>query len=149
MFIAYPFALGRRTRASRDPYFAAIAGSAFAFFAARTALLQGGYGLVVGAVPVAQGAVMALLLRQLLRIEPADARDLGRLALVAGTALAFVTIAIPLQLNHQWITIGWALEGAALAWVYRRIPHRGLLYWSSTLLAVVFVRLAMNPAVFV
>ena len=38
-----------------------------------------------------------------------------------------MTVAIPLQLNHQWITIGWALEGAALAWLYRRIPHRGLL----------------------
>ena len=65
---------------------------------------------------------------QLLRIEPAGERDLGRLALVAGAALAFVTVAIPLQLEQQWITIGWALEGAALAWLYRRIPHRGLLY---------------------
>src|SRR5262249_21366799 len=44
---------------------------------------------------------------------------------------------------------GWALEGAALAWAYRRIPHRGLFYWSSALLAIVFVRLALNPAVFV
>jgi len=149
VFVGYPFVLGRRARPSRDPYLAAIAGSAFAFFAARTALLQGGYGLFVGAVPVAEGAVMALLLRQLLRMEPDGARDLARLALIAGTALAFVTIAIPLQLNHQWITIGWALEGAALAWVYRRIPHRGLLYWSAALLAVVFVRLAMNPSVFV
>ena len=38
-----------------------------------------------------------------------------------------MTVAIPLQLKHQWITIGWALEGAALSWLYRRIPHRGLL----------------------
>ena len=74
---------------------------------------------------------------------------MGRLALVAGVALAFATVAIPLQLNRQWITIGWALEGAALAWTYRRIPHRGLLYWAFALLAVVFVRLAFNPAVFV
>ena len=51
-----------------------------------------------------------------------------RLAIVAGSALAFATVAIPLQLEQQWITIGWALEGAALAWLYRRIPHRGLLY---------------------
>src|SRR5256885_2182788 len=83
--------------ASRDPYLAALAGSAFAFFAARTALLQGGYGLFVGAVPAVEGAVMAVLLRQLLRIEPTGARDLGRLAMIAGAALAFVTVAIPLQ----------------------------------------------------
>jgi uncharacterized membrane protein len=64
-------------------------------------------------------------------------------------ALALATVAIPLQLSHQWITIGWALEGAALAWTYRRIPHRGLLYWGLALLAAVFVRLALNPAVFI
>jgi len=149
VFVAYPLALGRRARASRDPYLAAIAGSAWFFFAARTALLQGGFGQFVGAIPVAEGLVMAVLLRQLLRMEPTGSRDLGRLALVAATALGFATVAIPLQLNRQWITIGWALESAALAWTYRRIPHRGLLYWASALLTVVFVRLAVNPAVFV
>ena len=148
VFACYPFVLGRRARASRDPYLAAIAGSILFFFYGRYALLQGGFGLFVGAVPVVEGAVMALILRDLLRIEPAAERDLGRLALVAGTALGFVTVAIPLQLNHQWITIGWALEGAALAWTYRRIPHRGLLYWSFALLAVVFIRLAANVEIF-
>jgi uncharacterized membrane protein len=148
VFVAYPFVLGRRASRSRDPYLAAIAASAVFFFTARAALLQGGFGLFVGAVPVVEGALMALMLRQLLRIESVEERDLGRLALVAGTALGFATVAIPLQLNHQWITIGWALEGAALAWTYRRIAHRGLLYWSFALLAVVFVRLAFNPEVF-
>jgi len=148
VFAAYPLVLGRRTRSSRDPYVAAIAGSALFFFAARAAVLQGGYGRFVGAVPVFEGAVMAVLLRQLLRIEPSGSRDLGRLALVAAASLAFITVAIPLQLDHQWITIGWALEGAALAWVYRRVPHRGLLYWAVALLAIVFVRLALNPEVF-
>jgi uncharacterized membrane protein len=99
-------------------------------------------------VPIFEAAVMALLLRQLLRLQPAGERDLGRLALVAATALAFVTVAIPLQLSHQWITIGWALEGAALAWTYTRIPHRGLLSWGVVLLTAVFARLALNPAIF-
>src|SRR5204862_5757087 len=53
------------------------------------------------------------------------------------------------QVARQWITIGCAPEGAALGWTYRRIPRRGLLYWAFALLAVVFVRLALNPAVFV
>jgi len=92
---------------------------------------------------------MAVLLRMLLQLEAPGERDLGRLALVAGSALAFVTVAIPLQLEHQWITIGWALEGAALAWLYRRVPHRGLFLASVGLLATAFVRLALNPAVFV
>ena len=69
-------------------------------------------------------------------METGEARDLGRLALVAGTALAFATVAIPLQLRHQWITIGWALgRGRARLATVRRIPHRGLLLWASALLA--------------
>jgi uncharacterized membrane protein len=147
VFAIYPFVLGSRARESRDPYLTAIAGSVFYFFMARLALLQGGLSSVVGAVPVFLGAVLTLLLRALLRIEAQGDRDLTRLAIVAGSALAFATVAIPLQLDRQWITIGWALEGAALAWLYRRIPHRGLLYWAMALLAVVFVRLAMNPEV--
>ena len=104
---------------------------------------------MIGVIPVIEGAVLALMLRSLLSLERAGQRDLGRLALVAGAALAFVTVAIPLQLKQQWITIGWALEGAALAWLYRRIPHRGLFYSAVALLGAVFVRLALNPEVLV
>jgi Predicted membrane protein (DUF2339) len=148
VFIAYPVVLGARARDDRDPYYAAVIASAMAFFGAREAFLAGGLDWMIGVVPVVQGAVLALLLRGLLLIQPAGSRDLGRLALVAGAALAFVTVAIPLQLSQQWITIGWALEGAALAWLFRRIPHRGLLYGSVGLLGAVFVRLALNPDVF-
>jgi predicted membrane protein DUF2339 len=147
VFAAYPFVLGRRARASRDPYFAAILASAMFLLAGRTALERGGYSHYIGAVPVFEGAVLALLLRQLLRQEAAGSRDLGRLALVAGAALAFITVAIPLQLDEQWITIGWALEGGALAWLSTRVPHPGLRYGAVGLLAVVFVRLVCNPEV--
>lgn len=148
VFIAYPLMLGRRARAERDPYIAAVLASAMLFLAGRQALQAGGYGWMIGALPVAEGAVLAVLLRQLLALQPAGERDLGRLALIGGATLAFVTVAIPLQLSHQWITIGWAIEGAALAWLYGRVPHRGLLYWSCGLLGAVFVRLALNPEVF-
>jgi hypothetical protein len=148
VFTAYPLALGRRSAGARDPYLAAVLASALMFFAGRAALMAGGYGWMLGALPVAQAAVMALLLRQLLRVQAGE-RDLGRLALVGGATLALVTVALPLQLQQQWITIGWALEGAALAWLYRRVPHRGLLFWALGLLGAVFVRLAMNPEVLI
>lgn len=147
-FALYPLLLGGRARENRDPYVAAIVASAWCFLALRDAVERAGYEWMIGIVPVALGAVMTLHVRQLLRLQPAGSRDLGRLALVAGTALAFATVAIPLQLSHQWITIGWALEGAAVAWLYRRVPHRGLLYAAVGLLAAVFVRLGLNPEVF-
>jgi uncharacterized membrane protein len=149
VFTAYPFVLRGRARDYRDPHVTAVAASAFFFLVARAAFAQGGLTPFVGAVPVGEAAVLALLLRDLLRLQPPGDRDLGRLALVAGAALAFVTIAIPLQLKHQWVTIGWMLEGAALSWLYRRIPHRGLLCWAVALLSVAFARLALNPAIFV
>jgi hypothetical protein len=148
VFVAYPLTLGDRARGERDPYFAAVLASVMLFVAARAALTAGGLAWMIGALPVFEGAVMAVLLRQLLRMEPAGQRDLGRLALIAGATLAFVTVAIPLQLAKQWITIGWALEGAALVWLYRRVPHRGLLAWGIALFGAVFVRLALNPEVF-
>jgi len=92
---------------------------------------------------------MAFTLRQLLRLQPAGQRDLGRVALVAAAALGFATVAIPVQFTNQWITIGWALEAAALAWLYRRVPHKGLFYAAGVLMAIVFTRLVLNPAIFI
>jgi hypothetical protein len=149
VFAAYPLILGRRAVGERGPYITAILGSVFFFFAARNALLIGELRAYVGAVPVVEGIVLALTLRQLLLMEPPGQRDLGRLALVAAASLGFATVAIPLQLSNQWITIGWALEAAALAWLYTRVPHRGLLYATAALMAVVFIRLVLNPSVFI
>ena len=146
-FLSYPLLLGRRAGSSCAPYLAGVlAGVAFFFFG-RDAVLAGGYGDYIGALPVAEALLTGLLLLRLLRIEPAGERVLGRLALVAGATMGFVTVAIPLQLEKNWITIGWALEGAALTWLYTRISHRGLLYSSLGLLSAVWVRLALNPAV--
>ena len=148
LFLAYPVLLGARAGRAREPYLAAVVASVPFFFLARQCILAGGHGDIIGVLPVMQGICLLGVLVRLLRVEPAAEREPGRLALVAGAALAFVTVAIPLQLDRQWITIGWALEGTALAWLYRRIPHRGLLAWSAGLCVAVFIRLALNPAVF-
>lgn len=147
IYLAYPLVLGRRARSQRHPWLAAVLASAAYFFLARLNLEELGFGDAIGLLPVLQAGTLAFLLKKLIDLEPAGERDRGRLALVAGAVLAFVTAAIPLQLEKQWITIGWALLAAALAWLYRRIPHRGLLLWTAALAAAVFVRLSFNPAV--
>lgn len=149
LFLSYPLVLGRRIGTGIAPHVAAVMASASFFHVARLSLVAAGYGDVIGALPLLQAGLLGALLVGLLRIEPPDSRTLGRLALVAGALLAFVTVAIPLQLEKEWITIGWALEGAALAWLFRRIPHRGLFWCALGLLAVVFVRLALNPEVLI
>jgi hypothetical protein len=149
MFISYPVLLGRRCGRSLSPYLAAVLAGIPFFFQARHAIIQAGGGYAIGILPIAQALLMTLLMLKLLKIEPRGGRSLGRMALVAGAGLAFVTVAIPLQLEKEWITIGWALEGTALTWLYGRIPHKGLLYTLSGLFAVVFIRLALNPSVLI
>jgi Predicted membrane protein (DUF2339) len=152
-YLAFPLVLGERARRAREPFLAAVLASLGFFFVARHALVGGGLSWMIGALPVAQAMALAVLLARLVRMErqfPAGVaaeRDPGRLALVAGAVLAFLTAAIPLQLDREWITIGWALLAAALGALYLRITHRGLLWWTAGLLAAVFLRLAANPAV--
>jgi uncharacterized membrane protein len=147
LYIAWPLVLGARIKRTPLPHFAAVLASAAFFFFARDAMNDAGLGYMIGVLPVAQAIVLSILLLRLRRVEAPETRELGRLALVAAAALAFITVAIPLQLEKQWITIGWALEGAALVWLFTRIPHRGLLSWAAGLLGAVFIRLALNPAV--
>jgi uncharacterized membrane protein len=150
-FVAYPLVLGKRTGSARAPYVATVLASVLYFFQARGSIEAGGYGSLIGALPVIEAGFLALVLANLVRLkrqgEPRTPAEVARLALIAGAALGFVTLAIPLQLERNWITIGWALEGAALAWLYSRVPHKGLLLFTLGLFAVVFTRLALNPEV--
>ena len=148
LFIAYPLLLGTRARREMQPYLAAVLANIPFFFYARSAMLESASRDVIGILPVGQAIVLVVLLMRIVRMETASERMLGRLALVAAAALAFITVAIPLQLEKQWVTVGWALEAAALVWLYRRIPHRGLLAWSGALFSIVFVRLVVNPEIF-
>jgi hypothetical protein len=147
VFLAAPLLLGRRGEKLREPFLGAVLASVPFFFVARECLVGLGYGGVIGMLPVGQAALLSVHLVQLLRLEPDGRREPARLALVAGAVLAFVTVAIPLQLSNEWVTVGWALEGAALAWLFTRIPHPGLLASSAALLGAAFVRLVLNPAV--
>jgi uncharacterized membrane protein len=72
---------------------------------------------------------------------------LNQLAWFGGMALLFITLIFPIQFDRQWLTLGWALEGAALLWLYHRVPHAGLRAVGTLLLCTAFARLALNPAV--
>jgi uncharacterized membrane protein len=76
-----------------------------------------------------------------------DEWRVSKLAWFGGITLLFVTVIIPIQFDKEWLTVGWTLEGAALLWLYHRVPHEGLKGWGLGLLAISFARLALNPAV--
>lgn len=81
------------------------------------------------------------------RHTPDNPARLSQLAWFGGTTLFFVTLIFPLQFDRQWLTLGWAMEGAALCWLFGRVPHPGLRGTGAVLLVAAFVRLALNPAV--
>lgn len=44
-----------------------------------------------------------------------------------GGGLLFAVLALPAQLDGEWVSLGWALEGAVLAWFTVRVKSRTLL----------------------
>jgi uncharacterized membrane protein len=102
-------------------------------------------GLVPAAFAVPMAVALALVVRQ---FAPDAPKRTALLAWFGGSMLFFVTLIVPIQFDKQWITVGWALEGVALLWLFHRVPHPGLRAVGVALLALAFVRLALNPAVF-
>jgi hypothetical protein len=102
----------------------------------------------MGLVPAAFAVPAMLSLVAVLKTIPAENKSrLTQLAWFGGVTLFFITLIFPIQFSQQWITIGWALEGAALLWLFHRVPHPGLRLTGIGLLVAAFVRLAFNPAV--
>lgn len=156
-FLALPFLPLRALRSAwtsrRSPWFAsALAGPAF-FLPLVDAVEQAFGKAWLGAFPLLLAALSVLALRGVAGRFPVSshpesaAARLRYLALFAAVALGFVAVAIPLQLDRQWMTMAWALEGAAVFFLFGRLPHPGLRLFGSALFAVVGVRLLLNPEV--
>ncbi len=60
---------------------------------------------------------------------------------LGGASIGFVVVALLLALEHEWLTITWALLATVLIVLWRRADHAGLKYVALTLNAAVFLRL--------
>jgi len=146
--VAWPFLAGPSFRRSRLAWYgAALAG--VAWFPTGRFLFDGRFGdHMSGVPPLVLGLICCVAIAAARRAWPVD--DPVRRSVIvwfSAVALGFGTAAIPLQLEHQWLTIGWALEGMALLLLWRRLDHPGLKYFALVLFAAVTVRLVLNPFV--
>jgi uncharacterized membrane protein len=91
------------------------------------------FALALGAIYLGIGAAF----RRRFPGEDTSAINLLHVAI----AIAFITIAIPLKLEAQWITIGWLIESAVLLWVSVRTRISFLRYLAIAALALGIVRL--------
>ncbi|HEY0159255.1 MAG TPA: DUF2339 domain-containing protein [Thermoanaerobaculia bacterium] len=141
LFLAYPLTLGARVKQWLAPHAAAIIASAIFFVHAYEMRTELAFDQFAGLLPFAQALLLLGLLVQLLRWEPHP----RRLALVGAAVLAFLTIAVPVQLEDRVGTIiGWSIMAAALAWLFTRVPHPGLAAWSGGLGTIVLGMLFLD-----
>ncbi|HEV7731305.1 MAG TPA: DUF2339 domain-containing protein [Candidatus Binatia bacterium] len=144
----WPFLAVDRLRGNRWAWWtAALAGPAwFVSLGQQFTALFG--DSAIGILPLGLGAVtLAAAQRARAVFAEGDPARVSNLAWFLGITTAFVTVAIPLQLDREWITIGWALEGVALVTLWQRLDHPGLKYVGLALLGTVAVRLVANEAV--
>ena len=86
----------------------------FVFFATSYHLLDHDHHDWMGVFAIVLALVYAGAARVMLSRRP-DSRV--QLLLTIATALTFVTLAVPIQLRSNWITIAWAVEALLMVWV--------------------------------
>ncbi len=148
VFTAFPFVFQQQFAERRLPWIASAAAGVGTFSLVHRLVGQAWPNDMMGLLPLAF-AIPALLGLMVVSKQhrPENPARLTQLAWFGGVALFFITLIFPIQFEKQWITLGWALEGAALCWLFRRVPHPGLRATGTGLLIAAFIRLALNPAV--
>jgi uncharacterized membrane protein len=80
------------------------------------------------------------------RATPQAAGEKGAARLLlAGLALTFATVAIPMRLDGHWVTLAWAIEAGILAWSGFRLPLTLLRAAAYVIFAAVALRLLADP----
>lgn len=142
VFVIWPFLAGGRLAASKPIWWAGAAAGPLAFFPLKVlwAAWRGTSG--IGLVPVVLGAMALAAAFGARRSGAFDERS-RRTALVGFSAVAicFASVAIPLQLDKSWLTIGWALEGLGLVALWTRLDHPGLKWFGLAHLGAAAFRL--------
>jgi uncharacterized membrane protein len=148
LFTIFPFIFHRTFAAKTAPWATAALAGPLHFYLVYDLIRSAYPSVVPGLVPAAFGLPALLGLSVLLkRTSVTSPAQNAQLALFGGAALFFITLIFPIEFDREWITMGWALEGAALCWLFHRVPHPGLRLAGVALLVIVFARLALNPAV--
>jgi len=109
----------------------------FVFFATSFHLLNSTHHDWMGAFAIAMALVYASAAKLLLSRSMQSRREI---LLLIAVALTFVTIAIPIQLSSNWITIAWAVEGLAILWAGLEIRSLRLRAHAFALFGLAFIK---------
>lgn len=109
----------------------------FSFFATAYHLLNPTHHDWMGAFAIGMALLYASAAKLLLARTRKSRREI---LLLIAVALTFVTIAIPIQLRSNWITIAWAVEGLAILWAALEIRSTRLRVQAFALFGLAFVK---------
>ncbi|HSE18510.1 MAG TPA: DUF2339 domain-containing protein [Pyrinomonadaceae bacterium] len=109
----------------------------FVFFATTYHLLNPTHHDWMGAFAIVMALLYAGIAKILLTYGAKTLRDI---LLLIAIALTFVTLAIPIQLRSNWITIAWAVEGVAILWAGLEIQSIRLRAHAFALFALAFCK---------
>ena len=122
----------------------------FVFFATAYHLLNPSHHDWMGVLAIGMALLYASAAKILQRsmyprgtARPGTPNAINRSELLAmiGIALTFVTIAIPIQLRSNWITIAWAVEALTLLWAGLEIRSLKLRVFGCTLFGLALAKL--------
>lgn len=135
-------------RALRTTDLLVMAANAAAYFGASYVLLNPNYHAYMGLFAAALGGLNLLLAKLVWNPEATQERDTWPALLAVAVTLTFLTLAVPIQFAGFRITIAWALEGAALAWISSRFKSTRMSIGASIVLLLAVWRLFMIDAVY-
>jgi uncharacterized membrane protein len=98
-----------------------------------------------GPISIALGALFVGLAAPWLKRRDTHPFAEGVLGALAAAATFFAGAAVPFEIGRFALTVAWALEAAALAWLAGRLALPVLRQLSLALGAIVLVRLFVNP----
>jgi uncharacterized membrane protein len=131
----------RHEKASVDAL-AMMALNAAAAFGIIYRQLNPAYQAWLGLTAVAFAGVHLLVAARIWKGEEAgEERDATPVLLLLGVALSFLTLAVPIQFSAYRITMAWALEAAALAWIAWRTKSVWLSHGAMLVFALALFRL--------
>lgn len=103
------------------------------YFGVSYSLLDDNYRSYLGLFAVMVSAFYLTLGHFTYRRDPGD-----RLLLYTflGLAFLFLVLAVPIQFDQHWVTMGWAIEGAVMTWIGLKADDRTSRYAALGLFAV-------------
>jgi uncharacterized membrane protein len=135
-------------RTLRNTDLLVMVANAAAYFGASYYLLNPDYHAYMGLFAAALGGLNLLLAKLVWKPGATEERETWPALLAVAVTLTFLTLAVPIQFAGFRITIAWALEGAALAWISAKFASTRMTIGSCIVLALAVLRLyALDAAI--